>query len=310
MAARLAIALFSLALIGAGSASARAPIEEQLSSDDATGLLARGGWITWVADEKEAERVLWRDGRLSPFPRVEPWALGTDARGRTEALYMVCSRGCAARGHRLAGGADRLLFRRPGQITGVAERRGALAWSTGAGVYFRARGAKRARKVMGGYTRLVGMGDRRLLVRAEHVREDEVRIVALDLTGRRVRKRVLAADGRFDDDCRCTAATVSVSDPQIDGRFAYWLETTHVARDGGSVGNGPSDASSRVLRVALARRSSVVEEFIPAHTVSVYGALAIDRGSVIYGAMIDASGLFRVAAPAWSETNDPLPVRR
>jgi hypothetical protein len=309
MGTRLASALLSLALIGAGSAAAQATAEERLSSDDATGLLAHGGWITWVGSE-EGDRVLWRDGRLMRFPRVEPWALGTDAHGRTETLYVVCSSGCTARARRLAGGGDRLLVRRPGQITGVAERRGALAWSTGAGLYVRARGATRARKVMGGNTRLVGMGVRRLLARSEHVREDEVRIVALDLTGRKVRGRVLAVDDRFAEECRCTTSAVSVSDPQIDGRFAYWLETTHVARDGGSVGSGQSYVSSRVLRVDLARRSPAVEEFEPEHTVSVYGALAIDRGSAIYGAMIDASGLFRVTAPAWSETDDPLPVRR
>jgi hypothetical protein len=315
MVARASVVAALAALLVAGTALADA--EKQISSDSASGLMARRGWVSWSRDAHDGERALWRGGALSTFPSVPSVrALGTDGRRRTEVLYATCGDGgCRVRAHRLADGSDRPLISTPRRVVGIAERRGTVAYTSsgyddlvggdGAGLFLRPRGVKRFRRVAGGGAGQVALGNGWVVVRSYDVKSDYIRITAFDFRGH---KRVLAVDDQFDDECRCTTSSTNESDPQAEGRFAYWLERSAESTNGSYAG-GPYQVVNRVLRVDLESRAPIVAEFLPAHEVSPYASFAVDRGSVFYAALGDAVGVFRVADPGWRQAQDTLPVR-
>jgi hypothetical protein len=306
MVARLAALVLaaSLCLVCAVRAEA-ASEEQQLSSDSAGGLIGLGSWLSWYPGDS-SDRVLWHAGKVSAFPDVDEVGLGSDPKGRAEVVYRGClAAECGVRARRLGDGHDRRVVRTNGVLE-AAENRGTLAYAlrgTHPGLYVRRRGERRARRVANGDVRQIDIGGR-WVVYMTRDNDDYVRIRALDYTRRKPHARVIAKDDQSLDDCRCTGGTTSETGAQIDGGFAYWLETKYT--DATAPG-GPSVAT-HMLRVDLASGKPVVEDFRPAHLVSDYSAPVVAGGVVTYAAGFDAVGVYSAADPAWQPTDRTFPV--
>jgi hypothetical protein len=268
--------------------------EKRMSSDYAGGVLARGGWVSWT-DFESGHRVYWHDGRTMSLPDIgEALDLGTDAKGRTEALYRYDG----VRAMRLPRGGDRPIVEPSLKLKDVAEDHGAVAWANASGLHYRARGAKRARLVTDAVVKELGLAGRHLVAHTYDSLRNLDSFVAFDLAHPKARPRVLATDDHFDEDCRCTYGVGEQHELQASGRYAYWLDSVVVAGNG-AVGNGGDYGhESYVFRIDLERRDSTPQQFQPQRLVSEDG-LAVDRGQVIYGSSGEDPGVFRAPAPPW-----------
>jgi hypothetical protein len=280
-----------LALTGTAAA------ETQLSTDRAEAIDATPGWTAWRTFSEDW--FLWHGGAVEQSPPVASMALGTDTRGRAVALEWPSSGGRVVE-RRLSDGSVRQLPRRVAWA--ADENRGTLAYvRRDLGIYVLRHGAKHVRRVSKVDAWSLALGRRWLVYEGNADAPDQAAIAAIDLNRSKPRRRVLAIDDPTDESCRCIGTYVYESDPTLDGRYAYWLET--VESDPG-VATPPEGTGSTILRVDLNAKRPVVESFSPEQPVE---AFAVTAGVVYYGAA--DGGVFRVGAPQWQATGRQLPVQ-
>jgi hypothetical protein len=308
---RIAVAGVAVSLLAGGVARAE---ELQVSPDEGSDLSAVGGWLTWTRWDG-GTRFLWHAGTVTALPDLGPRVeLGSDARGRPEAVYVRCGEvRCEVRARRLRDGAERRLLLTRRRVGHAVERRGTLAYASSgatnspnpraAAVWLRGRGGQRTRRVVARNVSWIDLAAGRLIYWSDDPHGDVAQITVVDLAGRKPHTRVLAVDDEFDEDCRCGQQRRE-TDPHIAGRFAYWLDTTLAGPDGVD-----GDTVTRVLRVDLTMADPAVEALRPEHVVNQYAALAVEGGAVSYASWTDALGVYRIARPKWEPTGESLPVR-
>src|SRR4051794_13510529 len=187
-----------------------------MSSDHAGGVLARGGWVSWTGFES-GNRVYAHDGRTMSLPDIgEALDLGTDSKGRTEALYRYDG----VRAMRLPRGGDRLIVERSLKLKDVAEDHGAVAWANASGLHYRARGAERGRLGAEADAEVgeLGLAGRHLVGHTDDSLSNVDSFVAFALAHPNARPRVLATDDHFDEDCRGACGVGKQHELQASGR--------------------------------------------------------------------------------------------
>jgi hypothetical protein len=126
-------------------------------------------------------------------------------------------------------------------------------------------------------------------------------IESLDLSHRSPARRL--ATSNTTADCRCTPSVSQISNPALDGDYAYWLELSEPF----SVPSPVPPVLTIVCRVDLSEARPSVMRWQPPQTI---GSFAVTQGSVSataaswYGA---EPGIFR-ATPAWEAAVTPLPL--
>ena len=308
----LAPALAALLILAAPAAAE----ERRISKDYGERLTAQGPYVSW-SDINQTKRVLWRSGRVSPFPFPWDTELGSDASGRAVGVYTACGAdggNCAVRSRVVGGSGSRVLYRRrggdpmpAGAMPAGDMHRGMLALVAGGrtrGLYVRRPGSSRTRRVdrskgnawrvsagPGSAGWLTHFGDR-----------DELRVVRL--AGGRA--RVFAINDTYDEDCRCMPESRIVG-PALSGRYVYWLETfspQHMTGD-------PTTARTRIGRARIDLSRPKVAYY---DTAGVAGSFAIRGSRIVYNRLggfgpPGEPGVYEVIDPDWRPSGTRIPAR-
>jgi hypothetical protein len=296
---RLAPPLLLVALLLAAAPPATAK-ERVISTDrDVYAVVAHGGTIVWSSER--SGHTMWRSGTVSPLPHARARAveLGSDARGRTVAVFTRCRgapdasppKGCVVRAGGPTRGAEAgLLYRqRENELLPQGDlHRGNLALVAGGGpkrpygVYVRMRGERKLHRLTGdAWSDQVTIG-------AGHVAFEQradsgwvLKTIELDSD----REEVVAIDDSFDNDCRCTGGVSSAGQPLIDGPYVYWLER--------HVDSATDEVLTRIGRARLGDPNAKVQY----HDLRAAAASFAIRGSrVVYS---PGSGVYEVTDAAW-----------
>ena len=315
--ALLALALTSAALLGGA-----VPAGAQSGPFDA--LRAHAGWLSWFetrhdarGDQTRFQRVLERRRRAYPFPRrvFNEVDLGPGPDGRTVATYARCTQSrpggpasCAVIRRDPVTRRERALVgpRRDFAVDGVAQHRGTLALVQRlptSRLLLRPAGAARFRTLARGIrASRLDLEPGLLAYRELGNESDRVRVV--DLRRARPRFRTIAADSTYDYDCRCSQSVVSILDATLDGRHAYWIESTARSTGPSPIGSGaPGETTTRILRADVLARDPAVEVHVPHGDPH---SLAVSDGRLHYDTLPDFR---RGVRPRWERTDERVPVR-